>query len=262
MDNIGYQEPVSRLEDTLLLRRLKKIPAADTTGILALEQEIYEGIKQKPDNVNYRILLLYIQLMQGNRERAKALSYAVWEEGGATEYDIRLLYARCLTGLGLLEMAKMLLLPQLASMSEISFEEGLPFIEYALAAGDEVLLGQAAALLKDENIYMALHSFNDFYKSRSYWPHYRKFQEIIFEALKDTLCRYICRIENDRGFTDIIAEFYLTLSEEECAELEDEINQKIIDYCAAQEIKKYYNYTISLKNVKSLPALADSGLPA
>ena len=50
MDNIGYQEPVSRLEDALLLRRLKKIPAADTAGILALEQEIYEGIKQKPDN--------------------------------------------------------------------------------------------------------------------------------------------------------------------------------------------------------------------
>lgn len=261
MSDTVYSPPVSHLEWPLILRRLSAVSFAETKEITALEQEIYEAVRRRPEDINCRILLLQVQLMLGRVERAKVMAYKIWEEGGEMDFQPEQVYINALISLNLHEMAEKLLKPLVSATDGLSAGVFETAMRYALASGEKTLFARLAAAA-DETLYPKLENLYDFYEEHQYWPHFKQFQNIIFKILENRLAFYEYAFLSDRGFTDLQISLYTNENASAAADLEDKINEAIIAYCAAKNIKRYYNFTVKVWDLKAHPALDAAALPA
>ena len=119
---------------------LQSLEYKNEEGIIYVETQLYDMLKEMPEDVNLLILLLHVQIMQGRQERAKSIAYKVWEIGGEANENIEKMYIDDLLNIGLSEMAGAALAPYIANLEASLFSYEQILLKYAVFSGNMNLL--------------------------------------------------------------------------------------------------------------------------
>ena len=249
--SLAYEPPLSPLDISVLWNRLIRLEFSDKASLLAFEQDLYRAFKLFPNNGAYSILMLQIQLMLGNLERARSLAYRIWEIGGVMKPKTEKSYINDLLNLGLIEMASILLKPYFEKMSTYIEDYGHLFLKYAIASGQLLVIEKTASQLLSAGAKKALTDFSAVYRYLNYTETFKGIQRRILELVKDTLCSYEFNIYTDRGFTDLEILLYVGNETLDYDKLQEMLEIQVSAVCAAKGSKKLNNLSYSVLPISS-----------
>lgn len=222
--------------------------------IKSIETEIYAGLQKSPDNLDGLIILMNNQIMQGNRTKAQAIAYKIWEMGGSLSTLAELLYINNLLDIGLLEMASVMLKTRFEEIHN-SIADFFPVMQkFALMTGNIALLDKINACKEVEGTE-DMQEICGLYKELKCSEHLKNAQKIIIENLKDNLCSYEYAFYDDRGFTEIEITAYVNLDTAQSAKLEEVIEQKLTAYWTSSGQKRLNNIGLRVESIRNHPAI-------
>lgn len=220
------------------------------SSITDVEQRIYTALQQDPDRIQGLIVLMFEQLMQGNRTRAKALAYKIWEIGGSLQPFFEMIYINNLLNLGLLDMASILIKPRFEQIKD-SLEDFYPvMVKFAVMTGSIPLLNRLSAY-PEASDDVDLYNFAAFYAHSGRSEQFKNIQKLILENSAEYLCTYEYDLDTVDGkpFLEII--LYTTLDKFATPRLEQNLHTKIIAYCRSQGLEPLNSVQVTVRNIKS-----------
>lgn len=256
-DEFVYEEPLSSLDLSVLWNRLIELDFADKNAAFALEQDLYQALKKFPEQGAYSILLLQVQLILGNVERARSLAYTIWEQGGELPISIQLLYLQHLTSLHLFEMAKEIASSFVEMIDDLPVAFYVPLLNFSLAFQDYETLEILAARIEEDG-EGPLSSFIAFCNQQNYWNEVKAFHDIAFQNVLSLLVDYHISFDMSKGYGVVTVVFTLT---DEAAFWEKRLNDLIFRFCDKNSLIFYDNLLIRTETIAQHPRLNTIFLP-
>lgn len=237
-----------------LYSQLMNLPFSKVDTISLIEKSLYTELSKNPQDTLALIALMQVQTSLGNREKAKALAYKIWEVGSKLLKEEDYVYINNLLNLGLLEMASTLLKPRFENLSsQIEFYYPM-LLKLSTMTGScqlvERLVTHPNAPEKDD-LYQKIISR---YKSYNYADHFKNVQRIIIETVKDRLCVYDYDILGP-VMEEIEITMYLTGEPSELQNTREELEEKLAEYYKSANIEKLSSFSWRIKSVSSHPAI-------
>lgn len=233
--------PQTPTEFSGILRLLQQTSFADTARLRELEQQTYNLLKNEPQNTGGLIVLMQIEIMLGNAQKAKAVAYRIWEIGGSLAAAFEQVYINGLLNLGLIEMASVLLKPYFENLPSYLKEHYLLFYKYALLSGNLTLLERITLLLPESGIRNAFYDFIGVYRFLNYAEAFRNIMRVVLESVKDMVCAFDFALYTDRGFTDVEIRIFTGSSLHDGKGLQETIALQMASACAAKNTQVLNN---------------------
>lgn len=256
--SLAYEPPLSPLDISVLWNRLIRLEFSDKASLLAFEQDLYRAFKLFPNNGAYSILMLQIQLMLGNLERARSLAYRIWEQGGDIPSQIKLLFLQNLLSLNLPEMAQELAYSFLQDIDNLPIELYLPLLNFGFAFQDKDVLEILAARIEDKE-EGPLWTIIDFCAQHNYWPVLKAFHKVIFQTLSLCLADYRVFFDTVEEKTRLNFRFSVLKGADD---FEAKIHRLIMDFSQEHHLPIYDSIAFSLEDITHHPRLDTAFLPA
>ncbi len=238
-----------------LFMQLMKTSYGNINRILDIEKSLYAETSAAPNDTLGQLALLQVQLMLGNHEKAKAIAYKLWEVGPRLSEIEEYIYVNNLMDLGFIEMASVLLKPKFEDLERyIDFFYPL-LLKFSTITGNVSLLErliQHPKAPEQDNAYLQIVNL---YKNYKYVEHFKNIQKIVLDSSKDYLCTYDYDIPEDQVQVEIKVTLYLSGQMNEVKNIENNILEKIREYCASAEISKLSSYSLSVLPISSHPSL-------
>ena len=245
-NSAGSLAPQKPTEFSGFLRLLSITSYEDTPQIENYERQVYDLLKNSPQNIEGLEVLLRIELMLGNHQKAQSIAYRIWEIGGTMKPEFEKSYINDLLNLSLIEMASILLKPYFERMTDNINDYGHLFLKYAIASGQVMVLEKVASQLMAVGSKKALTDFTAVYRYLNYTETFRGIQRRVLDMVKDTLCAYEFNIYTDRGFTDLEILLYVGKEILDCNKLKEKLDIQISAVCAAKGTKKLNNLSFTV----------------
>ena len=242
----GSLAPQKPTEFSGFLRLLSITSYEDTPQIENYERQVYDLLKNSPQNIEGLEVLLRIELMLGNHQKAQSIAYRIWEIGGTMKPEFEKSYINDLLNLSLIEMASILLKPYFERMTDNINDYGHLFLKYAIASGQVMVLEKVASQLMTVGSKKALTDFTAVYRYLNYTETFRGIQRRVLDMVKNTLCAYEFNIYTDRGFTDLEILLYVGKEILDCNKLKEKLDIQISAVCAAKGTKKLNNLSFTV----------------
>lgn len=247
----GSVAPQKPTEFLGFLRLLSVQSYEDKIQLENYERQVYDLLRNSPQNLDGLTIFLRIELMLGNHQKAQSVAYRIWEIGGTMKPEIEKSYINDLLNLGLIEMASILLKPYFEKMAEYINDYGHLFLKYAIASGQIQVLEKVASQLRSSGAKKALTDFTAVYRYLNYAETFKGIQRRILDMVKDTLCSYEFNIYTDRGFTDLEILLYVGKEILDCNKLKENLDIQVSAVCAAKGTKKLNNLCFAVLPISS-----------
>ena len=247
----GSLAPQKPTEFSGFLRLLSITSYEDTPQIENYERQVYDLLKNSPQNIEGLEVLSRIELMLGNHQKAQSIAYRIWEIGGTMKPEFEKSYINDLLNLSLIEMASILLKPYFERMTDNINDYGHLFLKYAIASGQLLVIEKTASQLLSAGAKKALTDFSAVYRYLNYTETFKGIQRRILELVKDTLCSYEFNIYTDRGFTDLEILLYVGNETLDYDKLHEMLEIQVSAVCAAKGSKKLNNLSYSVLPISS-----------
>ena len=253
----NYEPPISPLDVSVLWKRLIELDFADTASISALEQDIYSAMKSSDDNGAYLIMLIELQFMQGNIERARSLVFQLWEEGGDIPPQIQLLYLQHLIALNLPEMATEIVKAFLEDVDSLPFAFYIPLLNFSFAFQDVDTLEILAARIEEEG-EGPFYDFIDFCEQNGHWETLASLHKIIFQNAALSLADYRISFETEQEASGL--DIILSVAKDADG-LSQIINRQIEAFCQKNDIDLQGRIRVLVEPISVHPRLDTVFLP-
>ncbi len=233
-----------------ILENLLRTPYRDTAAIMKTEAQIYAALQRRQDDVEGLITLMFEQIMLGNRTKAKALAYKIWEIGGELNPVFEEIFTENLLNLGMLDMAAILLKSRFDNLS-LNIAGFYPVLaKFALMSGDlsQLLRLQPYTEAGDDAV---LYDLAEVYKQAGNSEQFKNISRLVLEQISEYLCSYEYDLYDDRGFPEIEIILYINFEEAFCRRLEDGINTKIGAYWQSSGYPALDNFSVRVENIKN-----------
>lgn len=223
----------------------------NNAGIIAAEQKIYGELAKQPNHIEGLIVLMFAQIMQGNRPKAKALGYKIWEIGGHLEPLFEMIYIENLLNLGLIDMASVLLKPRFEQLKD-SLEDFYPvLVKFAILTGSITLLNRLSSYSElpvgDELLFDLVED----YTNSHYSDHFKNIQKLVLEHSAEYLCAYEYNLYDDLGFPEMEIVLYVGFEPGFCLKMQQNIENKIEAYWKSSQTEPLYNLQIKVQNIRT-----------
>lgn len=234
-----------------LLDRLFLLDYSDTSELLEVEQQIYAALQKQPNHIEGLILLMFQQIMSGNRAKAQALAYKIWEIGGNLEPFMEMIYIECLLNLGLIDMASVLLKPRFETLRE-NLDDFYPvLVKFAVMTGSVPLLNRMAAYPEAAGEDEVLFDVAGMYAAAHNAEHFKNIQKLILEHAVEYLCSYEYNLYDDEDIPELEIVLYVAFDPSFCAKMEQNIRQKITAYLNSAHVTGLDNLHIKVLNIRN-----------
>ncbi len=254
--NEDYEEPLSPLDIEVLWNRLKSLEYNNMVGIIQLEQDLYSAIKQFPLINDYSILMLHLQLMKGQIERANVMAYKIWEKGGDIRTEPYLLYLQDLVALNLREMASEICESFISELDDLPEELFVPLFNFAFAQADADLILSLAARMR-EDVFEVIQNIIQSYQESGAWDIFADFQDIIFTKTSHQLCDYNIEFNAAGEYPVLIINLYVSTLKNQ----ENDIIIALQQYCAENMLAFPNNLEVKVLAIQSHLPVERSLLP-
>ena len=227
MENEQTLTPEEELED--LLYELFELDFDEEEAIKEVEADVYSFLQQKNDNICALIVLMFIEIMRGNRYKAQSLAYKIWEIGGELPSFFEMIYIENLLSLGLVDMAAILLKPRFEQLAQNIEDFYSVLLKFSVMTGNVALLrrmeGFPAVSKDDAPLFDFANNFTRAGKSDVF----KNIQKIILDALGEHICAYEYLL-TEANPPHLEIRLYLNAEEARCLVLQQQIRQKIQAY--------------------------------
>lgn len=224
MENEENLTPEEELED--LLYELFELDFDEQEAISEIEADIYPFLQKNPNNICALIVLMFVEIMHGNRYKAQSLAYKIWEVGGELPSFFEIIYIENLLSLGLVDMAMVLLKPRFEQLSVNINDFYSVLLKFSVMTGNTALLrrieGFDAVSGDDEELF----NLTDKYVRANKNDIFKNVQKIILDSIGENICAYEYML-SDSASPQLEIQLYLNSEEERCLFLQQQINQKI-----------------------------------
>lgn len=231
-------------------------------GILHLEQQLYELLKNNPENSEGLCLLLQEQLMNNRGQRARAIAYKIWELGGELAPQYEYMYINNLIDLGLLEMAGSALATPITDLQNNVGQYAGLLIKYAFATGNMLLLSRVLAYMPETAVYENMRDLVTMFEYLKVENQLPGLMSMLFSKVEDTCLGFDYILYTDRGFPDLEVVFYVDDTVKDLSNFVDAVNLQIGSYCAARKIEDIKNICAAIKPIARHPRLIKPVLEA
>lgn len=253
--NVPEEENYDDDQMIFLFMQLMQTSFGNMNRILDVEKALYAELASSPDDSLGQLALMQAQLMLGNHEKAKAISYKLWDIGPKLSEIEEYIYINNLMNLGFVEMASVLLKPKFENLDgHIGFFYPL-LLKFSTITGNVALLERLIVHPKapeDDNVYLQIINL---YKNYKYADHFKNIQKIVLDNSKEYLCTYDYDVPEDQVQPEIKISIYLSGLINDVKQIEDKINEKIKEYYASADIGKLSSYSLSVLPISSHPSL-------
>lgn len=248
---ISIDEQFAQIFDDLLV-----LDYSHSFELLELEKRLYVLLRNNPEHLVGLVILMQVQIMLGNRAKAKAIAYKIWEKGGTMIPAAEFMYISNLINIGLLEMASVLLKPKFEHLQDkINFYYP-SMLKFSIMTGNLNLLEKIVANVDDNIDVRHLSDLIICYKELKYADHFKNIQRMVIEEAKELICSYETLFFVDRNFTDVEILLYTAGDAYERYGLKQKIDNKINAYFINSNEKKLNNIVISVHDIKEHWSLA------
>lgn len=257
--SLGVQAQVGALPATdfpTVYRLLAKLNYAQQDEILNLEQQLYQLIKQSPNDVSGLIILMQEQIMRGEQQKSKALAYKIWDMGGEMSPSLEALLISNLINVGLIDMAGILLKPKFDALNTYVKIFYPQLLKYAIASGNLNYMERLAALDSDFDRKKALKEFVDVFKCLNAVEHFRALQQSLAGMVKDISLSMEYNLYTDRGFTDLEIIIYAGAEAGDLQALSNKLEMQITAYCTAKNLPRFNNLCYRVAPISAHSSLA------
>lgn len=214
------------------------------------EAEIYEIIKEEPDNAEVLIALMQVNILMGQKQKAKALANRIWEIGGKFEKYIEINFINNLINLGMVEMASVLLKPRFERLSENAKDFIGIFLKFSVVTGNSYLLEKSNIYTLQPDEKILINDFIKVYEILKYSDHFKAMQRLLLDISKENLCRYEYKFLNERNFSELNLTLYTDLLPADCDILWQKINSRLDLYCQTNQITRMDNVHFDVKSLR------------
>ncbi len=246
MENNENLTPEEELED--LLYELFELDFDEEAAISEVEADIYPFLQKDPNNICALIVLMFVEIMHGNRYKAQSLAYKIWEIGGELPSFFEVIYIENLLSLGLVDMAMVLLKPRFEQLS-VNIEDFYSvLLKFSVMTGNISLLRRIEgfpAAADDE----ALFDFADSFARRGKSDVFKNIQRIILETMGENICAYEYAMSEETP-AHLETLLYLSADGARCQNLQQQINQKIKAYLLSVGETASEPVKVSVRNIK------------
>ncbi len=246
MENEQNLTAEEELED--LLYELFELDFDEDEAIQEVEADIYPFLQKNPNNICALIVLMFVEIMHGNRYKAQSLAYKIWEIGGELPSFFEMIYIENLLSLGMIDMAMVLLKPR--------FEHLASNIEdfYSVLLKFSVMTGNVGLLRRIEGFPNAsedepLFDFADNFARNNKSDVFKNIQRIILENQGENICAYEYKLTADNP-AKLEIELYLNAEEARCTVLQQQVNQKIKAYLLSVNETNFDPIKVIITNIK------------
>lgn len=233
-----------------LLYELFELPFSRVNEIAALEQKVYAALQTRPADICGLITLMFANIMQGNRSKAKSLAYQIWEIGGSLPPFFEMVYTENLLSLGLIDMATILLKPRFEHLRE-NIEDFYPvLVKFAVMTGNVALLDRLRAFPEVSDDDELLFDFADLWKDANCQAQFKDIQKLVLEHSADYLQAYEYNLYDDRDFPELEIVLYTGFDDLSCLKMQSNIENKIEAYWRSTGRERLYNYSLRVRNIR------------
>ena len=222
-------------------------------GITYVESQIYDMLKELPEDVNLLVLLLHMQIMQGRQERAKSIAYKVWEIGGEANEKIEKMYIDDLLNIGLSDMAGAALAPHIANLETSIFSYEHILLKYAVFSGNMNLLERLLAYLPDGGKYDILRNWLILNDECEATTHIQFIMDRLIEKIKENILGFSYNLFFDREFPEVEFVFYVDDTIKNYESLREQMHLQISSYCSAHKIDDLINLSVVIYPLQRHP---------
>ena len=224
-------------------------------GIMFLESQLYNLLKEMPENADLLALLLHEQIMNNRSQRARSIAYKIWENGGEMQPDIEKMYIDDLMNLCLLDMAGAALAPAISDIENNVAYWGELLFKYAIISGNMQLLERLLAYQPDKRNFNILRDWVNLCADMKATAHMPHIMNRLCEKLQDMMLGFSFKLFFDRGFPEIMFVFYVNNEVDNLEDLRNMLNMQISTYCAQRKLEDLINLSSVLYPIKNHPIL-------
>lgn len=247
MENNENITPEEELED--LLYELFELDFDEQEAVSEVEADIYPILQKNPDNICALIVLMFVEIMHGNRYKAQSLAYKIWEIGGELPSFFEMIYIENLLSLGLVDMAMVLLKPRFEQLSVNISDFYSVLLKFSVMTGNAGLLRRIEGFESVSGDDAELFDFADRYVRAGKSDVFKNVQKIILDTMGENICAYEYML-TDSTPPQLEIQLYLNAEEARCLALQQQINQKIKAYLLSANAAEYDFIKTVVRNIK------------
>lgn len=245
MENNEVLTPEEELED--LLYELFELDFDELEGIQEIEADVYAVLQQNPNNICGLIVLMFIEIMRGNRNKSQSLAYKIWEIGGELPPFFEMIYIENLLSLGLVEMAMILLKPRFEQLGTNINDFYSVLLKFSVMTGNVGLLGRIAGFESAAADDTELFAFTDKFARSNRGDVFKNIQKAILESIGETLCAYEYSVLDGE---QLLVNLYIQAEEVRCLVVQQQINQKIKAYLLSANENDFDIVRVAVHSIK------------
>lgn len=232
-EDTGDDDQVFFLYDQLMNQ-----PYGNVDVVVRIEKSLYAEMAKDPEDNLAMLAFLQAETMLGNRAKAKALAYKIWEVGSQLDETEEYIYINNLLNLGFLEMASVLLKPKFEALTaNIEFFYPL-LLKLSTMTGNVYLLERLIShpnAPEVDDIYMSVINR---YKNYNYVEHFKNVQKLIAESVKDILCTYDYDVINNSLSDEIEIQLFAAGDENTLKQARQILQEKLQTYYQSVNIDR------------------------
>lgn len=177
----------------LLLGLLEDVSFAEKDVLIEIEKQAYSLLRKVGSDINGLVVIGLVQLMLGRREKALAIVYNIWDEGGDFSEKADLVYINLLLDLGLFTMAEMVLKQLFDEMEEgVEPYEDVMF-KYAILQGDLRRLEKLLNYVPNKALEVIVKDI----AKKGLAEEFKKLMHTLAKAVKDSVCFYEYEVKKE-----------------------------------------------------------------
>lgn len=247
MENEENLTPEEELED--LLYELFDLDFDEQDAISEVEADIYPFLQKNPNDICALIVLMFVEIMHGNRYKAQSLAYKIWEVGGELPPFFEMIYIENLLSLGLVDMAMVLLKPRFEQLSANINDFYSVLLKFSVMTGNTALLRRIEGFEAVSGDDAELFDFADTYVRANKSDVFKNVQKIILDTMGENICAYEYML-TDAEPSQLEIRLYLNAEEARRLVLQQQVNQKIKAFLLSVNAADYDFVKVSVRHIK------------
>lgn len=250
------ENKIIRIKDNaVLFQILTEIEYSAKDDIMQIEQQAYENIREGGESLNALVVLATTQMMLGNRQKAIAIAYNIWDMGGHFDDYASLGYINLLINLGLFDLVSVFYKPKFENLEQNVDLYFYSMLKFALLSGDIMQMNRLLNYADENDAVALLFDFVEIYKEENYQEDFQQIMKIVFDKTKDVVCSFEYFIYDERENTDIEVVVYVGKEVSDKETLESKIEADIEKYFAQAMKKRIYNLEITVEQISEHSAM-------
>ncbi|MDD4556652.1 MAG: hypothetical protein PHE89_04935 [Alphaproteobacteria bacterium] len=234
----------------LLLKYLQKISPEDKKHLIEVEKQTAMLLREKGEDINGLLVMAWINLLTENRQKALSFLNRIWDLGGELTEYCHIFYLNTLIGVGLLEMAAIMLKDKFENIENHNSKFDNVMMKFAISTGNlnlikRILPHWQGSQKKDLNDLIGAYQVLD------YGQHFKITQKIVNEFCKNELYAYDYKLYHDRGFVDLEIVLYVGKETANHQHFIENLNKSIDNYFQQTQNKRVRNQSFEIRDIKS-----------